>query len=95
MEETGKTMDDNSSSSKRIRKKVIPWWGYLLLALLSYSLLRFGPAALFGDPAGPFRALAGKAAPIVAIGFLLLAANGLYANDPPQKKSRNDDAPND
>lgn len=85
----------DANSSKRVLKRMFPWWGYLLLALLSYSLLRLGPAVLFGDSVAPFRALAGKAAPIAAIGFLLLAANGLYANDPPQKESHNSDADDD
>ncbi len=83
-------MDDPSSRPVNTRR--IPWWGHLLLAILSYSLLRFGAPALSGDADGFWADLAGTAAPIAAIGFLLLAANSVYANDPPQKKRDNDDA---
>lgn len=67
-----------------IIKKHIPWWLYLFVAILSYSVFKYLIPALASDQAAKERfAEAGNlAAPIIAILFLLLAANALYKNVP-------------
>lgn len=54
-----------------------PWWLSLLLAVITYAGLKYG---LAGSPLA-------KLAPLVAIGFLLLAAKQLYDGDPIQQPS--------
>lgn len=73
--------------SNQTNKKSIPWWLYLLLAILSYSLLKyFLPAMAADDLAREEFMAAGKvAAPIIAIVFLLLSANALYRNAEPKQ----------
>jgi succinate dehydrogenase hydrophobic anchor subunit len=68
-------------------KKSIPWWLYLLSAILCYTLFKFALPILASDPAiGERFAEMGKlAAPITAIFFLLLAANALYKDVPEDK----------
>lgn len=68
--------------------KHIPWWLYLLIAILSYTLFKFVIPTLASDQAGRERLAeaGGLAAPIVAIVFLLLAANALYKNVPSSKE---------
>jgi putative exporter of polyketide antibiotics len=68
----------------------IPWWLHLLVAILSYSLLKYILPALASDQAGReiFAEIGGQAAPIIAIIFLLLAANGLYKDAPENKKEK-------
>lgn len=63
---------------------MIPWWLYLLFAIISYcSLYYLLPSlAIAGTPIGKLLQMAPQAAPIVAVAFLLLAANALYKDDP-------------
>jgi hypothetical protein len=65
---------------KNPRKKSVPWWLSLLVAVLSYNLLKFVAPLL--APANPLLnrlcAAGPDFAPIVAIPFLLLAAKQLY-----------------
>jgi len=60
----------------------ISWWGYVLLAIAGYAFLKYSApdlAAAAGYAAfGGFLALL---APIITIGFLLLAAARLYDRD--------------
>ncbi len=67
------------------RQKQMPWWAYLLAAILAYPLLYY-IVPLLGQTGGlPFllTSMARQAAPIVTIIFLLLAANALYKDERP------------
>lgn len=79
-------------------KRHIPWWLYLFFAILSYSLFKFVIPTLASNQAGRERLTdAGSlAAPIVAIVFLLMAANALYKNTPESKEdNENEHTEND
>ncbi len=62
-----------------------PWWLSLLLAVIAYAALNYG---LAGSPLA-------KLAPLVAIGFLLLAAKQLYDGDPIPEPPPDDTADHD
>ena len=65
--------------------KQIPWWAYLTLAILAYPVLYYIIPLLAQKGSLPLllTPMARQAAPIIAIIFLLLAANALYKNEPP------------
>lgn len=74
-------------------KKNIPWWIYLILAIVSYLSCKYLVQVIDVEDRSLqlFLNQAPKAAPILAIVFLLLAANGLYANDkPPENENEVD-----
>ncbi len=73
--------------------RFLPWWLHLILAILSYCLLKYGVDQFdtSGSQSTPLSLMAEQAAPIVAIGFLLLAANALYKKDPPKSGEKRDD----
>jgi hypothetical protein len=77
--------------------KYLPWWLHLLVAILSYSLLKYILPALASDQAGRerFAEVGGQVAPIIAIIFLLLAANALYKDAPEKKKEMEDEQADD
>lgn len=54
-----------------------PWWLSICLAILSYSGLKYGLPLLAGEEILPEDFLK-LLAPLVAMGFLLLAAKQLY-----------------
>lgn len=58
-----------------------PWWGSVLLAVISYSGLKYGLPRLV-DHSSPLIALVPMLAPLSAMGFLLLAGKQLYDTDP-------------
>ena len=62
-----------------------PWWLSLLLAVIVYPALKYG---LAGSPLA-------KLAPLVTIGFLLLAAKQLYDGDPLPEPPPDDTADHD
>ncbi len=75
--------------------KRFPWWGSVILAIITYYGLKYGLATYLGDTA-PLVRFARLLAPILTVGFLLLAAKQLYdddAEEPPP--SDEDDAPTD
>lgn len=78
-------------------KRYLPWWFHLLVAILSYSFLKFFLVHLASDQAGREElAKAGsQAAPIIAIIFLLLAANALYKNVPKDEPDETDEETED
>lgn len=59
--------------------KRFPWWGSVIVAIGCYYLFKYGLADLYGtgETADFFKLLA----PLVAMGFLLLAAKQLYDTD--------------
>ena len=65
-------------------KRHFPWWLHLLIAILSYSTLKYFLPALASSQVDreQLTELGGQFAPIIAIIFLLLAANGLYRDVP-------------
>lgn len=67
------------------RRMAIPWWVYLLLAIVFYIGCKYIVPSFAADAAGKAQlSEAGDlAAPIIAIVFLLLAANGLFKDVPP------------
>ncbi len=66
------------------RKKHIPWWVYLILAIIFYVSSKYIiPALATSETSQAQLTEAGNlAAPIIAIVFLLLAANGLFKDVP-------------
>lgn len=68
-----------------------PWWVSVLLAVVSYTGVKYGIPALFGSEALPEEFLK-LVAPITAIGFLLLSAKQLY-DIPPEEQEDTDDSP--
>lgn len=74
----------NQEISKKPLLQIIPWWLYLLIAILSYCSLSYLLPSLgtAETPLGKLLQMAPQAAPIVAVAFLLLAANALYKDDP-------------
>ncbi len=80
-----------------IIKRHIPWWLYLSIAILSYSLLKYVLPMLASDQASreKFIESGSQAAPILAIIFLLLAANALYKNVPKDKGDTQDEQKED
>lgn len=83
---------DKEASKNRYR---IPWWLYLLFAIISYCTLKYILPSLAtpGSASAKLFALAPEAAPILAIVFLLLCANGLYRDDPLPKSDEGKDKP--
>lgn len=87
-----------SKQQKETSKKYIPWWLYLFIAIVSYTAIKFFLPTLASNPADreQFAELGSQVAPIIAIIFLLLAANALYRNvpksnsDKPEKQTEND-----
>lgn len=75
-----KKEDERGSSAQQI-----PWWAYLTFAILAYPMLYYIIPFLAqkGSLPLPLIPMARQAAPIIAIIFLLLAANALYKNEPP------------
>lgn len=75
-------------------QKGLPWWIFLLLAVISYYMLKYVPPMLLKNYPGleAVFSLMQKAAPIAALGLLLVAANALYSDSPPVKDSENDDS---
>ena len=68
----------------------LPWWGYLLLAIVVYCSLKYGMAGFTPEHA-LLRQLVEAApvfAPILTIPLLLYAAKRLYDTDPEEKDSR-------
>ena len=67
------------------RRKHIPWWFYLILAIFFYVGCKYIiPALATNETSQAQLTEAGNlAAPIIAIVFLLLAANGLFKDVPP------------
>ncbi len=59
-----------------------PWWVSILLAIASYYSCKYGLVTIVGEEA-PLTGLFELFAPIIAMGFLLLAAKQLY-DDAPQ-----------
>ncbi len=65
----------------------LPWWGYILLAMVVYCSLKYGLAG-FSPKHALFRQLVEAAplfAPILTIPLLLYGAKRLYDNDPEEK----------
>lgn len=60
-----------------------PWWGSIILAILGYTGLKYGvPKLITEDSAlAPLVGLVPLLAPLLAIGFLLLAGKQLYDSD--------------
>jgi hypothetical protein len=82
----------NQEKSKKPLLQKIPWWFHLLFAIFSYCTLGYLLPSL-GAPenvVGKLFRMAPQAAPIVAVAFLLLAANALYKDDPPKDISKED-----
>lgn len=68
------------------------WWLYLLCAIISYMLVKYLPPLLFSEYPEAYQELGGYIAPILAVIFLVLAANSLYENPLPPE-SQADDTP--
>lgn len=72
-----------------------PWWFSVLLAIFSYSVLKY--AIPQQQPSNHFLyslcQVAPDAAPLSAIGFLLLAAKQLYDGDTPGNPDEHQDDP--
>ncbi len=85
----------NTKNSKKTTFQKIPWWLYLLLAIASYcTLTYFLPSLKTAESTiDKLLDIAPKAAPIISIAFLLLAANALYRDDPPGETSNEEDTP--
>lgn len=69
-----------------------PWWGSVVLAIIGYLGCKYGPLYLL-DPQHRLSDLLPQFAPVVAMGFLLLAAKQLY--DHPDEQGENDVAHDD
>jgi hypothetical protein len=77
----------------------MPWWLSVILAIASYLALKYlAPTLAASAGLGDLAGLLPQAAPLAAIGFLLLAAIQLYEGDdePPEEPPGNeDDRPGD
>jgi len=84
---TKNTDSSNKTWSKRTFQ--IPWWVYLLFAVCSYCILQYILPSMFAgqQELENYIQMAQKAAPIIAIAFLLPAAHALYQNDKPSAAS--------
>jgi hypothetical protein len=84
--EKGTETSNNAGSRGKFR---IPWWFYLLSAVSSYCILQYLLPSIYSSQPelSGFVHLAKKAAPIIAIAFLLPAAHALYQNDKPTQPS--------
>lgn len=72
-----------------------PWWVSVLMAIIGYLGLKYGSGYLLA-PGHRLSGLLPQFAPVVAMGFLLLAAKQLYDNDPNADTDENteqDDSP--
>lgn len=74
--ESEKKMTQRASGNHR----TFPWYGHIILAIFFYYVCRYGISFLFGSQSqAEAMGKAGETlAPIIAIVFLLLGANGLY-----------------
>lgn len=79
-------MDTQDTQPPKSRKH-IPWWVYLFLAIFFYTGCKYILPGLASDPTSQAQLseTGNLAAPIIAIVFLLLAANGLFKDVPPPK----------
>ena len=68
-----------------------PWWISVLLAIGSYYGCKYGLVSIVGEEA-PLAGLFELFAPIIAMGFLLLAAKQLYDDAPGDVENEEDDA---
>ena len=70
----------------------LPWWGTVLLAILSYYSLKYGAQKILPQDHG-LHGFLPLLAPLIAMGFLLLAAKQLYDDDPkaPEESDQDDD----
>ena len=67
------------------RQKRIPWWVFLLCAVCVYPLFYYAiPWVVQGSSETELIVLCRQIAPLVTIPFLLLAACGIYADEPPR-----------
>ncbi len=77
----------------------MPWWLSVILAIASYLALKYlAPTLAVSAGLGHLAGMLPQAAPLAAIGFLLLAAIQLYEGDdsPPEEPPEDqDDRPED
>lgn len=87
---TNSSNKSDCAASKRTFQ--IPWWVYLLFAVASYCILQYILPSMFSDQQEleDYIHMAKKAAPIIAIAFLLPAAHALYQNDKPAPSDANE-----
>jgi hypothetical protein len=70
--------------------KNFPWWGSVLLAILTYCGLKYGSARIIATDSA-LGGLVPLFAPLAAMGFLLLAGKQLYDTDHKGTHNQEDD----